>query len=416
MSDPSKKSFDGQRRFRSHLTKSALLVIGASAAGLLLTSVALAIGSPTTPTGTRNPAASVVAPTLWTTPQNEIGAPSIPTPGGAAEGAGAFDSIICPTASLCIAVGGDSNLSGTVATSSNDGGAWSPGTVPAGLPEIKSVSCSSASHCVAVGSGVAIISSDGGATWSAHSIPTSNASLLGVSCPANTDTCVAVGVTPDVGGPLNGAIITSSDGGATWTAPTTKFPLAAIGGVSCASSTFCVAVGTQILVTGDAGQTWTQQFVDGGTGVLRTVSCSTSTSCVAIGVNPLGVDKSSSPGFEIQTTDGGSKWSDVNLLAGSWLVNALSCSNTGDCVLSGPSPNAAATPAWTSSDGGSTWSTDALPSTVSAVSSVSCYSASSCVYVGRSGANPISGNYSSSAGWSNTPVSSIFLTTVGSPS
>jgi photosystem II stability/assembly factor-like uncharacterized protein len=411
------KSVDSQSSSRSRLTKDKLLVLITTAAtGLLFASVALANGSPSSSAETRNSDASVTSPTPWSMPQNEVNAPLIPTPGGAAKGAGAFDAVTCPAASLCVAVGGDSSLSGIVATSSNDGSTWSSSSAPTGLPELKSVSCSSASNCVAVGRGVAISSSDGGATWSAHAIPTVNTALLGVSCPSGTGTCVAVGVIPNDGGPLNGAIITSNDSGVTWSVPSTKFTLGALGGVSCASGSYCVAVGAQILVTNDGGQTWIQEFVSGGTSVLRTVSCGSSTTCVAIGANPMGATHNSEPGVEIQSTDGGTSWSDVSLPAGSWLVNALACPIASDCVLSGPSSNATGTPAWTSSDGGSTWSASALPSAVSAVSSISCVTATSCVYVGLAGTSPTSGSNASSSGWSNAPIASVFSTTTGSPS
>jgi photosystem II stability/assembly factor-like uncharacterized protein len=401
----------------SHFTKRSAFVISLSMAGVLLfASVALAIGSPSTPGGTRSPMASVTSPAPWTTPQNELSAPYIPTPGGAANGAGAFDAITCPTSSLCVAVGGDSNLLGTVATSTNDGSTWSSSTVPTGLPELKSVSCSSASQCVAVGIGVAITSSDGGSTWSANAIPTSNTALLGVSCPSDTTTCVAVGVTPNDGGPLNGAIVISNDEGVTWTAPSTGSPLGAIGGVSCASGGFCVAVGAQILVSNNAGQSWTPQFVNGGTGILRTVSCGSSTTCVAIGANPIGASNGSESGFEIQTTNGGSTWNDINPPVGSWSINALACPDASDCMLSGPSLNATAAQAWTSSDGGSTWAPTELPATVSAVSSVSCVTSTTCVYVGLTGSNPTSGTDSGAAGWSNTPVTDVFSTSVGTAS
>jgi photosystem II stability/assembly factor-like uncharacterized protein len=186
--------------------------------------------------------------------------------------------------------------------------------------------------------------------------------------------------------------------------------------VSCSSASFCVAVGAQILVTNDGGLTWTQQFVSGGTGILRTVSCGSATTCIAIGANPVGATQGSEPGVEIQSTDGGTTWTDVSLPAGSWLVNALSCPDANDCVLSGPSSITSGTPAWTSSDGGSTWSATVLPTAVSAVSSISCVSASSCVYVGLSGTSPTSGTSAGSSGWSSNPVSMVFSPAAGSSS
>jgi photosystem II stability/assembly factor-like uncharacterized protein len=400
-----------------HFTKrTAVIAIVTSAGALLIASVALAIGSPTSSSGIRGAATSASAPTPWTTSLNETNAPSVPIPGGAAEGSGAFDHVDCPAASSCVAVGADSSLSGLAATSSNDGKSWTSSIVPSGLPELTSVSCSSTSNCVAVGSGVAITTSDGGASWSAHTIPTSNTGLLGVSCPSGTSTCVAVGVTPDVGGPLNGAIITSNDGGVTWSATNTSFPIGAVGGVSCASSTFCVAVGAQILVTNDGGQKWAQQFVNGKVGVLRTVSCGSSTTCVAIGANPMGTRDSSQSGFGIQSTDGGAKWSAVSLPAGSWAINALSCPDASDCILIGLSVSGSSAPLWTSPDGGSTWSSTSFPATVTAVSSVDCTSSSSCVYVGIEGGSPTAGTNSSGSVWSSNPVTAIFSSAVGSVS
>lgn len=423
---PEKGSFMGNRadaidgcftRPRWRITKRTTFIVTTTVAGgLLIATVALAVGSTPSPTGTRTAVASVAAPTPWTTPQNETAAPSVPTPGGAAEGSGAFDQVDCPTASICVAVGADSSLSGLVATTNDGGNTWTSSSVPSGLPELTSVSCSSDSNCVAVGSGVDITSSDGGATWSAHSIPTKNVGLLGVSCPAGTSTCVAVGVTPDIGGPLNGAIITSNDGGVTWSATKSTFQLGAVGGVSCASSTFCVAVGAQILVTNDGGQSWTQQFVGGQVGILRTVSCGSPTTCVAIGANPAGVQESNQAGFGILSTDGGTKWTSVRLPASSWTVNALSCPDANDCVLSGPSIGGSGAPLWTSADGGSTWSSSPLPSTVTAVSSVNCASKTSCVYVGIAGGSPTAGSSSSSSNGSSNPITAIFTSAVGSAS
>lgn len=415
MSTRIKRMFDKTHNRQPSLK--VMIVAGATVAmsGLLLTSVALAVGSPPTSAGSRNPLASVTPSSPWTTPQNELNSPAIPIPGGATQGLGAFNSVACPSASLCVAVGGDANLSAIVATTTDEGSTWGTSAVPGDLPELNAVSCSSSSQCVAVGSGVAITSMDGGATWSAHSIPTSNTTLLGVDCPS-ANSCIAVGVAPDDGGPLTGEIITSSDGGVTWRLPTTTFPLGAIGGVSCASSSFCVAVGAQILVSTDGGQTWTQKFVESGTGELRSVSCGSSTTCVAIGANPLGAIHGASSGFEIQTDDGGAKWTSGALPAGSWTINALSCADANDCVLSGPSPTTTGAPAWTSTDGGSTWSASPFPSTVTAVSSLSCVSLSSCIYVGTAGSNATSGASTDNSGWTSNPDSSTFSAPVGGAS
>jgi hypothetical protein len=408
MSSHFQNCFQSILRSRSRSVKRTTLVsITIVTAGLLFASVALAQSSPLAPSGSRSSDASATTTSTWTTPENELEAPSVPTPGGAVEGSGAFNAVTCPASSVCVAVGGDSNLSGIAATSDDDGGTWTASMVPTGLPEMKSVSCSSSDHCVAVGNGVAIVSNDGGVTWSANSIPTDNTALLGVSCANGTSTCVAVGAVPNDGGPLNGAIITSNDGGDSWSVPTATFPLGAIGGVSCASSSFCVAVGAQILVTDDGGATWTQQFIDGAVGVLRTVSCGSPTTCVAIGANPVGADQKAQAGFEIQSTDGGAKWSTISLPTGSWVVNALSCSDDSNCVLSGPSLSQSTAPLWRSTDGGSTWSATTLPLAVSAIGSLSCVTASLCVYVGLAGSSPTSGSSSGDSTWTSNPIAAF---------
>jgi photosystem II stability/assembly factor-like uncharacterized protein len=345
----------------------------------------------------------------WTVPVNETNAPMVPIPGGASTGDGNFNDVTCITSTNCVAVGGDKSLAGVVATSSDGGSSWNQSTVASGEPELNAVTCQSSSACVAVGQGAAVTSNDGGATWTTHAIPTPNTTLLGVSCP-NASACVSVGVSPGNDGPYGGQLLFSSDGGVTWTVPTLPNDVGALGSVDCPSSTFCVAVGAQILVSNDGGQTWSPQFVDGGTGVLRSVSCSSASNCVAIGANPLGATVPTSAAFEVVTTDGGNTWNSVATPAGSWTLNAISCSNGVDCTTGGLSLDGSSAPAWSSTDGGMTWSSVNLPSSVSAVGSLSCQSASSCALVGLHGSQPVSGNSQGSSQWTISSVSSVIIT------
>lgn len=318
--------------------------------------------------------------TSWAVPANEVDAPTVAIPGGASIGDGNFNAATCTTSTNCVAVGGDNNLDGVVATSSDGGSRWSQGTVSLGEPELNAVTCQSSRDCVAVGQGATVTSSDGGSTWTTHAIPTPNTTLLGVSCPS-ASTCVSVGVSPGNDGPYGGQLLFSSDSGVTWNVPTLPKDVGALGSVDCPSSSFCVAVGAQILVSNDGGQSWSQQFVDGGTGVLRSVSCSSASDCVAIGANPLGATAPASAAFEVVTTDGGTTWNSVATPAGSWTLNAISCSNGVDCTVGGLSFDSDPAPAWSSADGGMTWSSVNLPSGVSAISSITCQSASTCVLV-----------------------------------
>jgi photosystem II stability/assembly factor-like uncharacterized protein len=348
----------------------------------------------------------------WTVPANETDAPIVSTPGGASVSDGNFNAVSCQTANNCVAVGGDNNLVGVIATSTDGGSSWSQSSVASGEPELNAVTCSSSTTCVAVGNGAAVTSSDGGTTWTTNAIPTLNTTLLGVSCPSST-TCVSVGVSPGNDGPYDGQLLYSSDGGSTWTMPTLPNNVGALGSVDCPSATFCVAVGAQILVSNDGGQTWTAQFVDGGTGILRSVSCSSSTDCVAIGANPLGATDAQTAAFGIVTTDAGASWNPITMPSSSWSVDAISCANGLDCTIGGLSINSSTAPAWASTDGGQTWSSVSLPPEVSTIGAVSCQSESQCVIVGLQGSQPVSGS-SQGAQWTISPVPSVFSSAAAS--
>ena len=164
----------------------------------------------------------------WVTPHDQTGAPTVPTAGGAIQGLGSFNGVSCPTSSDCIAVGGDGDLNGVVATSQDQGGAWTQGVLDENTPELNAVDCASVSICVAVGQGATVRSSDGGTTWTTSTIPTSNTTLISVSCPS-ASTCVSVGVSPSQNGPFAGQLLLSSDGGVTWSVPSLPNDIGALG-------------------------------------------------------------------------------------------------------------------------------------------------------------------------------------------
>jgi photosystem II stability/assembly factor-like uncharacterized protein len=104
-----------------------------------------------------------------------------------------------------------------------------------------------------------------------------------VSCPS-TRFCVAVG------GDLNGIILSSHDGGVTWSSYSSFDDIAhgsVLHGVGCANPAFCVAVGQEgtILTTADGAASWTSQVAAGGSkgSTLNGVSCASARSCIAVG-------------------------------------------------------------------------------------------------------------------------------------
>lgn len=210
---------------------------------------------------------------------------------------GPFDegivALACPSASLCVGADG----SGDVLTSTNPSGgasAWKltpleSGHSPAPLAlasGLTSISCPSVSFCVAADRrGDALASTDptGGASkWRSVNVDP-KPGILGitsVSCPTRSF-CVAVD--------SSGNVVTSTDptGGASAWKLHAVYGSSALYGVSCASTSLCVAVdGTAVVVSTDptgGSSTWQRATVEQGDLYrLNAVSCPSASMCVAV--------------------------------------------------------------------------------------------------------------------------------------
>ena len=222
-----------------------------------------------------------------------------------------IQSVTCPTASHCVAVGFHSNfdprmgpdLRHGVLLTSDDGGrtwhqrVWPRGYGPGPSPE---VTCVDASHCAMIGfierngregnaqvgftSGkdaiqytVIAFSADGGAAWTAstlpHTIPYPMIDAL--TCPA-ARTCYAAGsdsITERIGGTINGGssvVAITQDAGRTWQRVTFAVPAKVPGGmqadsfmdigqIQCPQPDACVAIGVS-----DQGSTSTPIYTNYG--------------------------------------------------------------------------------------------------------------------------------------------------------
>jgi hypothetical protein len=171
---------------------------------------------------------------------------SLQLPGEASDVA--LYSVSCPTASLCVAVGANN----TIASSTEPTGGPSKwrvsyagqGSDPeaANYRQVRSVSCPSPQLCVAVTfEGMIYTSTDptgGSSAWNVTDLDPGgpNTHLYGVSCPT-VKFCAA-----SAGG---AQILTSTDptgGPSAWTKTQLEGPLE-LRGISCASASFCLAVG-----------------------------------------------------------------------------------------------------------------------------------------------------------------------------
>jgi hypothetical protein len=225
--------------------------------------------------------------------------------------------IACPTTSTCLTVGYRPTGGGytSEATISVWGfyGEWLPVdelTVP--LPSgattswLHEVACSSSTACTAVGDyqkdgatkTLAIrLTSSGMWAWSptlqSTPNPASNAQLIGVSCPTSSS-CIAVGSKSS-----SETFIERWDG-SSWTIQSTPSPSGAtwtsLSSVSCTSATACTAVGAfnsdsvprSPLALRWNGSSWTIQSTptpgdSAGYAELNAVSCASATACTAVG-------------------------------------------------------------------------------------------------------------------------------------
>ncbi len=178
---------------------------------------------------------------------------------------------------------------------------------------LQGVSCTAFTSCVAVGyvqnaSGIgsSLTESWNGSSWSVVASPdagTLQNALTGVSCSAATS-CIAVGTSGDVGGPSR-PLFESWDG-SVWSIVQGATPTgggSGLEGVSCAGPSACVSVGlaaspanlSQTLVEFSSGGPWTilPSPTPGALGgVLDGVSCATTSRCIAVGTSPNASNKS----------------------------------------------------------------------------------------------------------------------------
>jgi hypothetical protein len=195
-----------------------------------------------------------------------------------------FDAVSCPTSSFCMAI------DGTGDTFKYSGGSWSStgtrGSLPSDTSDLQ-VSCASAGFCLAAlpGSG-----SDesyytyNGANWTGPSVLESTGAVeSGLSC-TSSSFCVAADTSDN----------TEKFNGSSWTAPLhhgTGTSLSDQFSVSCAG-TFCLADsfedGSTYLTSGGTSWSSGSNLEDTGTGGGGPTSCTSSTMCVVVDLSGAG--------------------------------------------------------------------------------------------------------------------------------
>ena len=277
-----------------------------------------------------------------------------------------FYGVSCPTAATCFAVG---QSAGNAFAERWNGKAWATvatpkpsGTTGSGL---NGVSCPSATSCFAVGqfkdaSGPqkTLIEHWNGSSWTVVGHPKltgGNRYLFAVSCASSTS-CVAVGKHSVTGGgelscepelDCSATTLVEQWNGKHWTvlaSPNGPFPAfqSTLTGVSCASATSCIAVGTAsprgtwgtMLTERWNGKQWSIVAAAVPTGVtgseLFGVSCTSPTSCFAAGAY-----QTPSGGRTIVERYNGASWSIANRPNVSGTLVGVSCTSATSCVAVG---------------------------------------------------------------------------------
>ena len=399
MADPRMKSDRSSHRFRrSPFLKKCRRV---SVALLLLSGIALAV--------------QLAMPAIEQTTAAEASNVQTNDPGQ-------LRAVSCSAQADCMAVGGiDTNA--PVLTTSNGGKTW---VQHPRLPtNLSSVSCNTPNDCLAVGmNGATYNTTNGGQSWSRNYVGVDilTANLYGVACPTASD-CIAVGktYTDDEGfrlptsthpNPDTAALVFSTtDAGTSWSSdpiPTGSYWLS---GVSCLSSSRCVAVGEAqptsgsgpglgiVYVTTDGGTSWSSRSVSGNVGPLSSISCTTTKFCLAGQQSPGETD------VFVETTDGGQTWETQITSTNKGGIASVSCDSASACVAVGST--ATGPTILTTSDGGAQWTGRPTPLGIETLASVSCKTGTTCVAVGGTlQRNTIAASADAGSSWANDSLAS----------
>ncbi len=308
-----------------------------------------------------------------------------------------WKGVSCASASTCLLAGEQEGIASkpevaAVQATVNGGADWNL-QKPHSTNLLHAVSCASTTACVAVGvRGSIRLTTDAGASWSNRSPGTAGA-LSRVLCAAPEElSCMTEAINalrgvsfpdPSTGFAVGSfrTVMATDDGGGAWETQTTQafdfdknvehppVPEPDLNGISCASSSACVAVGDagSVVTTGDGGANWSDQDPDTQNDLLG-VSCPSNTTCFAVG----------SRGAIVKSNDGGASWHDLNSHVNT-LLSGISCADSANCVAVG-----AFGTILTTDDQGAIWN-PADPGTSAYLDGVTCDGSGLCLAVGEGG-------------------------------
>lgn len=278
---------------------------------------------------------------------------------------------------LGTASAGASYSQSTGATGSWQVTAAVPGLVPSDL------TCPTARTCFAVGKSAhadiaaASWTTDGGKVWQRRLFPR-QLPLWGISCASST-VCVAVGgdFYASATGPLTGGsvVVRTANGGQSWEVD--RHPPSGVDprSVSCPTTLVCEAVGVgvgqnpgpTVWRSEDGGRLWKPQ--DYVNAQLYAVTCTSVSDCEVGGFESLAV-----------TRHGGQRWTPQPEPSRGDIVSSISCSRSNACRASALDPGAVTGAVLT--EHSNSWSVVRVPSGVGPLFAMACPTASTCEAVG----------------------------------
>ncbi len=305
------------------------------------------------------------------------------------DGTNHINSVSCPSEALCVAV----DSAGNALTSTNPAGGSSEwksvkidttDTRRRTQSELRGISCASAASCVAVDSGGNIVgSNDPTGTAGAWTVVNVDGSYEFNQVSCTTGQCVAAD--------RQGNIVTSTDplGGAVdWHVAQVNAGTNDPTAVACPSATLCVATdasGNVITTPTPTGGAWSVANIDPPLFEfpmgLTDVSCASQSFCVAVGTGEVDGYGEGNLAISDEPGDGASAWHLTSIDVDDPLT-AISCPSESLCVaLSENDLETSAEPA----AGASTWHLTTIAGNPSVLSGISCPSVHLCVAVATSG-------------------------------
>jgi photosystem II stability/assembly factor-like uncharacterized protein len=257
--------------------------------------------------------------------------------------------ISCFNAKRCMAVGATSSA-GAVLVTDDGGGTWSVGQVPTGAVDVTAVDCTTKLSCISVATDGTTdwtsVTDDFGAAWTrgGNLLPGMVANAL--TCPSST-ACLVTGYSPVGPGEGGGVIASTADGGSTWTGVALPNGVGVLRSVSCAGS-LCLAAGTtsaattgyvpgngQLLSSDDGGATWTVATPWTPSDDAYGVACPNTKTCVIVGTSWVGKSQPIPRGGIVSTLNGGTQWRAAKLRYVPVGIAAVTCPIVDNCVAAG---------------------------------------------------------------------------------